>query len=50
MIRPRWHMETVKFLGSSRLVVVNTYLHVYYNFIEPIVKTVNLCYVIHAHP
>lgn len=49
-VHPRWHMKTVKFLGSSRLVVVNTYLHVCYNFIELIVKTVDLCYVIHAHP
>jgi hypothetical protein len=49
-VYPRWHIETVKFPGSSRLIVINTYLHVCYNFIEPIVKTVNPCYVIHAHP
>jgi hypothetical protein len=49
-VHPRWHIETVKFLGSSRLMIVNTYLHVYYNFIEPIVKTVDPCYVIHARP
>jgi hypothetical protein len=49
-IHPRWHIETVKLSGSSRLMIVNTYLHVCYNFIESIVKTVDPCYVIHAHP
>lgn len=48
-VRPRLHMETVKYLRSSRLIVVKISFHVCYNYIDLIVKIVNPCHVVHAH-
>ena len=47
-IRPKWHIETVKLPRFCCFMIVNTYLHVYYYFIELIVKTVNLYNIIHT--